>query len=655
MPFDAHHQVNRLRAILAGIDHAIVRIKNQQPLLLEVCRVAVEVGGFKLAWVGMVEPEGSVKPVAQAGLSGYLENINQITVRDDVPEGRGVVGTAIRENRPVVVENILTDASMVPWRERAQKFGLNYIAAFPIHISGEVAGSFVVYAPQAELFDASEMELLTQMSHDLSLALTAMSDLAARQQAEQALQISEERYRMLLEDQTDAISRFGVDGTITFVNGVYCQLFGRSKPELLGSKWQPRAVAEDLPVIEARLKMLSPAHPVVVIENRVFDGAGQVRWFQFVNRGFFDAPGTMTEILSVGRDVTESKNLDLKMQELAAIVQGSDDAIFSATPEGIIVSWNQGAENLMGYAAAEAIGQSVLMLVPPEENESVSKKIQIAGQNGKLESFDARRRRKDGTLRDVSVRISQVTDEAGKVTRLTAIYRDISARKQLEQTVLKISAEERRRVGHELHDGLGQFLAGISFKVKVLEEDLTAGESPLSKQAAQLVELLNNAIKQTRSLAHGLAPVDFEVCGLPAALQNLAAQTEEMFRVACEYKCLCGPDCPLERVSLGATINNALYRIAQEAINNAVTHGKARRIEISLKADLPQVILTVRDNGHGFDNNGQARMGMGLRIMSYRADSTGGRLSVYSEPGLGTEIKCSLSAATVSDRERFYK
>ena len=133
-------QLSRVQTILASIDRAIVHIHDRQKLLDEVCRVAVEKGGFKLAWIGMVAPDGSVQPVAKAGATGYLKGIRVVT--HDVPEGRGPVGTAIRENRPVVIEDIDQDARMAPWHDRALRFGLHYVAAFPIRIADKVAGCF---------------------------------------------------------------------------------------------------------------------------------------------------------------------------------------------------------------------------------------------------------------------------------------------------------------------------------------------------------------------------------------------------------------------------------------------------------------------------------------------------------------------------------
>lgn len=158
--------------------------------------------------------------------------------------------------------------------------------------------------------------------------LALIHDTTARKRAENALRESEERYRSVVEDQTEVISRLTAEGTFTFVNEVYCRFFGKTADQLLGRSWQPVALLEDVPMVEEQLRTLSPAHPIVVVENRVVSGRGEVRWMQFVNRGFFDERGRLAEIQSVGRDITERKRteeaLERERRTLKHLLQSSD-------------------------------------------------------------------------------------------------------------------------------------------------------------------------------------------------------------------------------------------------------------------------------------------------------------------------------------------
>jgi PAS domain S-box-containing protein len=148
-------------------------------------------------------------------------------------------------------------------------------------------------------------------------------NITERKQGEIALRESEERYRMVVEDQTEVIGRVRADGTVTFINDAFCRFLGKTQQELQGQKWQPVAVSDDLPLIEAKLQTLSPANPVVMIENRVYSGTGEIRWMQFVNRGLFDRDGRRLELQAVGRDITERKRAEdallLHTRQLEAI------------------------------------------------------------------------------------------------------------------------------------------------------------------------------------------------------------------------------------------------------------------------------------------------------------------------------------------------
>lgn len=148
-----------------------------------------------------------------------------------------------------------------------------------------------------------------------------VSDRSASFALSRQLQESEKRYRAVLEDQTEVISRVLPDGTFLFVNEVYCRVFGKEAGELIGNRWHPVAHPDDLEMIETKLQMLNPDNPIVTIENRVYVAAGELRWMQFVNRGFFDADGCLSEIQSVGRDITCLKRAELALRRSEAALE----------------------------------------------------------------------------------------------------------------------------------------------------------------------------------------------------------------------------------------------------------------------------------------------------------------------------------------------
>jgi PAS domain S-box-containing protein len=155
-------------------------------------------------------------------------------------------------------------------------------------------------------------------------ALGALAtDITELKRREDALRLSEAFHRMILEDQTELIARFLADGTITFVNERYCRFFGKNRESLLGNVWQPLVVAEDLPGVEALVASLTPESPVILIENRVYDGDGQVRWMEFINRAFYRDDGSLAELQAVGRDITDRHHFEEQLKVLTARVQAA--------------------------------------------------------------------------------------------------------------------------------------------------------------------------------------------------------------------------------------------------------------------------------------------------------------------------------------------
>ena len=218
---------------------------------------------------------------------------------------------------------------------------------------------------------------------------------------------------------------------------------------------------------------------------------------------------------------------------------------------------------------------------------------------------------------------------------------DVTEAKRLERTILEISGREQRRIGQDLHDGLGQHLTGVAFMSKVLEQKLREKSLAEAADAAKIVVLVNQAIDKTRELSHGLLTVLSDAPGLMSALERLALQVEDLFQVACIFECA---DPVLIRESDVAT---HLYHIAQEAVNNALKHGRPQRVVIRLTGgDEPS--LTIEDDGIGLGGwSAPENPGMGLLIMTYRAKMIGGALQLQPGATGGTVVCCTFSASNV--------
>lgn len=324
-------------------------------------------------------------------------------------------------------------------------------------------------------------------------------------------------------------------------------------------------------------------------------------------------------------------------RRLAGIVESSDDAIVGETLEGTIVSWNAGAERVYGYTAAEAIGQAVLMICPPEETDHARQIREKIYKGERVEPFESQRRRKDGSRITVSISVSPIRDARGKVIGVSRISRDITEQRHLQREVLDIAAREQQRIGQDLHDGTGQELTGLIMLASDLREDLDELGLPQAAAAGKVVNGMEEALEHVRLLSKGLLPVVVDADGLMAALSDLAARTDELSALVCEFHCE-------EPISIDDNrIATQLFRLAQEAVTNALRHAAAKRIVIAMRAISNLVILSIADDGRGMVEAPDEVQGSGLRIMRYRAQLAGAKLEVASNRPRGTVVTCTLA------------
>ena len=223
--------------------------------------------------------------------------------------------------------------------------------------------------------------------------------------------------------------------------------------------------------------------------------------------------------------------------------------------------------------------------------------------------------------------------------RTQALTQEMAERQRLEEEILRVSERERRSIGHDLHDNLCQHLTGTALAGQVLGERLAAKSLPEAADAEKVVGLVEEGITLARNLARGLYPVDVEAGGLMDAFQDLAASVTKVGRARCVFEC----DAPvLIRDDAAAT---HLYRIAQEAVRNALQHGKPKRVGITLAERGGLVTLTVEDDGVGVPENAAKSDGLGVRIMAHRAAMIGGAFAIEPGPTGGTIVTCLIPLA----------
>jgi len=410
-------------------------------------------------------------------------------------------------------------------------------------------------------------------------------------------------------------------------------------------------------------------------EDRLVRADGSIRRSRWEIHPWYKVSGAVGGIIIFSEDITNRKRveeaLDESRERLSLALASSGAAVFEWNMVNNTRIWDANVHRLLGTDPRKFKGttEEFLKVIHPEDREAMRAALGAVSEMGRLE-VEYRAVLPDGSIRHVASRGKVQRDGEGRALRLTGVTWDITARKEaeeqirmlnqelesrvvertselmtavnsleteiaerhrLEREILEISEREKSRVGQDLHDGLCQELAGIAFLAKALkrnleEEKLPAGAA--SEKADEIANLLKETIEEARGLATGMYPVSIEESGLEAALGKLAADTAERFHVACEFKCA-------EPVVLAdKQAATHVYRITQEAVSNAIRHGRAELVVITLAAEGDRIRLRIEDNGEGRLKE-MKPTGMGLKTMNYRARSIGGELEIRQRRGTG--------------------
>ncbi|MCP4714868.1 MAG: PAS domain S-box protein [Deltaproteobacteria bacterium] len=494
------------------------------------------------------------------------------------------------------------------------------------------------------------------------LGRTIKQELSERSAAEEELRRTRDFLENIIESSLDSIVVTDEKGYITRANRAFLAMLGYAEEEVLGKgmyyfylrgagtyesttgRWV--TIGDDFFVKAAQ------------IVDELFE-KGSVTNFQsyYLNKQskiipteqniffLYDKDNRHQGSVGIIRDITARKKIEETLQEtsrtLLSLVKASPLAIVVLDMKNHVAMWNPAAEKVFGWQGDEVLGHPVPFAAEPQGEERFRNLIDTVRNGLAVMGEELRCTAKKGLVLDISLSAAPLRDDSGSVTSIMAIMSDITETKRLQKEILTVSGREQRRIGQDLHDGLGQVLTGVSFLSRALERKLAVRELPESVQAAEITKLVNDAIAQARGHARGLYPATLEADGLLAALTELAASTENMFTISCTF-------IYNEDITLGdRAVAVHLYRIVQEAINNAVRHGKAGQINVSLETVGAKCILTVKDDGIGMDEVPQAGKGMGISLMNYRATMIGATLVVRGVPEEGTIVTCTFNQTSL--------
>jgi PAS domain S-box-containing protein len=471
-----------------------------------------------------------------------------------------------------------------------------------------------------------------------------ISDISERKKAEQALEESEQRFRAVFEQAAVGIAVIETaTGRYLSVNQRMCEINHRTRKEMLQLTFMDVTYPDDLQDDLNQMEDLKAGRiSSFNMEKRNVVPNGDLTWINLTVAPMWRPGEPPLRHIAVVEDITERKQAEFNYRrELAynqALVNHTSAFIVVMDTEGRFVHANTAFYTTMGYRPKEVRGKTAWEIGLMDDLEVPRSKERFArllrGEDNP--PADVRLRAKNGEWHTIELRSTSTRKPDGSPDRIIITGTDMTERNRLQREVLRVVEQEQARVGHDLHDGVGQTMTGMVIMMEALEAELN-GEAKV--HARRIHELMNESVAEVRRMSHGLSPTSVKYRGLGGALNLLAETVRTNFRNPCS----CDVDATI-------VINNDdkeahLFRIAQEAVNNALRHGRPDKVKISLRGtDQRECELRIEDDGVGIKKpkspQENANGGIGMRVMEYRANLIGGRLKIQNRPKHGVIVTC---------------
>jgi PAS domain S-box-containing protein len=467
-----------------------------------------------------------------------------------------------------------------------------------------------------------------------------------RFEMERRLEESQLSYATILGSIAEAVIAVDLQGRVRFMNGVAERLTGWRN-----SLAQREPIGSVLLLSDAKGAWLESSPMERVLTERMSFPLGEETWVTSRDAVRVQVDGSMACIVDsldrvVGasitlRDVTSERRaalqLKAKAQQLRAVIDTAVNGVLMLDAVGTILIYNRACKQLFGYASDEIVGRNIAMIMPaalqalPAGAQLGDPSADPPPMVGAARPMTCRRR--DGSTFPAEVTTGEASDSDQPL--FVCVVHDVSERRRLEAAVLDAVGQEQRRFASDLHDGLGQELTGLAFLLSALATEARNQGSAQASELERAYDVANRAMQSSQAIARGLSPIGAAEGGLIRALGDLVARLQGPSGPALEFSVAQGA--PLHLVPAAA---DHLYRIAQEALSNALKHSQAAAIKVTLDIEADHVRLEIRDDGRGVRSPDANPAGLGLRTMQYRASMIGARCGISSIKPHGTRVSC---------------
>lgn len=455
--------------------------------------------------------------------------------------------------------------------------------------------------------------------------------------ADKELQKSEKRYRSLIESQVDLICRFTPDGKFIFVNEMYTQFFNKSRKELIGSKWKPLSVDDDIEMIEKKLSEMSSTSPVVTIENRVCSGNGEIRWMQFINQGFFDQNGNLLEIQSVGRDITKLKQIDQELRKSEAMLNEMGHIAKIGAWEMDLASrtakWTRGTYDIVEIDYDQPIPgpDEHVDYYLPEYRPMIIKAMQELVEENQPLYFEAKLTTAKGNIKWCRA-IGKAEFRNGVCFKIRGTFQDISEQKSVELKIKDYADKQAvllEEINHRVKNNLA-VIVGMLHK----EEDCAAAKG--QQGLVPLLKDIENRISGLLTVHNMLSATNWNPLRLDDICHNIIKGILVQRSRAIELKV--SPSKVMMDSSQAHHLSMIINELTTNMIKYAITETDHPILRIAIKQENENVTLKFKDNGPGFPqaiiDGDKNLISVGLPMVKGIVEkSLGGTLSYYNDNG----------------------
>jgi len=606
---------DRSRVEEAVVQVSLLLASTREVEYSHLLRVLGEGTGAECVYLQRVPPDN--RPLSSSALKGRESELlfwsRAISLENDTPE-RG---------EEIALESLLADKR---------------VFAVPILSAEDTFYGYLGIAYDQQASPPGDSERI------LSIVGDVLASYLERRRAEKALEESEQRYRNLAENHPDPIL-IATRSEIFYVNPAGCKLFGVDALEqVVGRTLFDFISAEDHARVDQRLKAVLEGEPATAqrIEVTRLDGEWRIVESFAVPVVHEGKPAAQVVL----RDITERQKSE---ERYRTFVETISEGIWhvmldvpvstTAAPEfvaehvarhGVLIECNRSMAQMLGASNPDQlVGQPFWVTA-----RSTGFSEDLAHSNFRVHNW-ATSLVREGEERHFVLNASGIV-ERGYLVGIWGSCTDVTENVELERHMVSMLEEQQQQIGRELHDGVGQYLTGVRMLSQVLSESYASSESEEAQLAHKIMRFAEHAAQQVRGIYYGLTPAQLSMDGLAPALEELAANTDMLPNIRCRFI----HDGAAEVSDRDAKLH--LYRIAQEAVNNALKHAQARSITVTFRMISGAVELEVRDDGVGLDLQRRNSKSLGIHSMYYRARSVGADLRIDTEPGRGTIITCKL-------------